>query len=104
MPSHVHILVPIREALGQHKIYWCRECGLVCERFGSSQVAEMVPEWSSERLFKVDRKLERYKFLPMKPEPRSENRLGKGLKDIVSSKSSTIEGLLRGVGKTKTKM
>jgi hypothetical protein len=103
MPAgHIHKLVPVREALGQHRIYWCRECGLVCERFGGGRVAEMVPEWSSERLFKTDRKLERYKFLPVKPEPRPENRLGRGLKDIVSIEPTTIRGLLHGGGKTKT--
>ena len=66
-------------------------------------MAEMVPEWSSERLFKADRELEKYKFLPVKPEPRFENRLGRGLGDIVSRESTTIRGLLHGGGgKTKT--
>jgi len=94
--SHIHILVPIREALGNHRIYWCQECGLICEKFGGGQVAEIIPNWSKERLLINDRKLEKYKFLPLKPETLSENRLGRKLKEIKTLESTSLKRLLGG--------
>lgn len=77
--SHNHQLVFVREFLGDHKVYWCRECGLIMEVFGDN-FAEMIPEWSRERLLKEDRDKE--KFLFVKDKRKQSRRLGKGLKDL----------------------
>lgn len=81
--AHDHQLVFIREFTGQHRVYWCRDCGLIMEVFGD-KYAEMLPEWSRERLFKEDRSKEKFMYVKDKI-PKQEVRLGRGLKDLLSS-------------------
>lgn len=78
--SHDHQLVLIREFSGDHKVYWCRECGLIMEMFGD-KFAEMLPEWSHDRLLKEDRSKEKFLHAEYKL-PRRDKRLGKGLRDL----------------------
>jgi len=91
--QHEHQLVFIKEFTGEHKVYWCRECGLIMEFF-SMMTAHMIPEWSKERLSENDRKeIGKYKFVQEKPH-KTENRLGRGLKDIKPSYPTKLAKLL----------
>jgi ABC-type thiamine transport system substrate-binding protein len=81
--AHKHELVFIREPTEEYKIYWCRECGLIMERFGS-RFAEMLPAWSRDRLLSEDRSKETFMYVTEKVE-KQERRLGKSLKDLMSS-------------------
>jgi hypothetical protein len=81
---HTHQLVPLKIIQDDYTIYWCRECGLVCERIGTN-IYEMIPSWSEGRLVKENRKSENYKFLPKPDKPyRQKVRLGRTLKEIKS--------------------
>ena len=95
MPKeHTHKLVLIREFTGSHRLYWCRDCGLIMEFF-SMMTAHMIPEWSKKRLFEEDhKKLNKYTFVKEKPVPKSEKRLGKGLLDMKTKEPSLIAKLL----------
>ena len=90
-------MVPLKEATGEHHIYWCRVCGAVLERL-SMGMWEMVPAWSEERLKnkKVD-----YKFLPPKKEKVASRALGRGLKDIKIPQSTTLQRVLNGLDTKK---
>lgn len=89
---HEHKLVYIKEFTGNHRIYWCRDCGLIMEFF-SEFTAFMIPEWSKEKLSKEDReKFGKYSFVKEKLN-RSEQRLGKGLKDMRVAESSQLAQL-----------
>ncbi len=81
--SHNHSLIFVREFTDNHKVYWCRECGLIMESFGDT-FAEMLPEWSRNRLLKEDRGKESYTFVKEKM-PKQDKRLGKGLKDLLAT-------------------
>lgn len=81
--AHEHQLVLIREFTGEHRVYWCRECGLIMELFGE-RFAEMLPEWSQDRLLKEDRTMEKYTFVKENI-PKQKRRLGRGLKDLMST-------------------
>ena len=91
--SHEHKLILIREFTGQHNVYWCRECGMIMEKF-VERFAELLPEWSMDRLLKEDRKQEKYKFLHVKPEIMRKQSLGRRLKDIVSLESKKLRDFL----------
>lgn len=80
---HTHKLIFIRSFLGDHKIYWCRECGLIAEMFGSN-MGEMIPEWSRSKLEEEDRSKEKFQFTVEKIIKR-ERKLGRGIKDLLST-------------------
>ena len=89
---HKHELVPIKTPYEDYTIYWCSECGLVCERIGG-KVYEMIPSWAENRLLSEDRKTEIYKFAPIKaekPYSKERSRLGRGLRDIKTPKNKGL--------------
>ncbi len=90
--AHEHKLVFIREFTGEHKVYWCRECGLIVEFFGE-RFAEMLPEWSQDRLLQEDRTMEKYAFVKEKI-PKQKRRLGRSLKDLMAQPSPNFNKLL----------
>lgn len=91
---HEHIMVPLKEAAGEHHIYWCRICGAVLERL-SMGMWELIPEWAEERLKNQGKPS--YKFLPPKKERLSTQALGRGLKDIKIPQSKTLQRVLNGL-------
>ena len=95
---HEHRLILIREFSGQHNVRWCYECGLVFESFGGETFAEIVPQWSEERLLKEDRSKEKYSYASERElkTNRSQKRLGRGLKDIIKQQPSFSNQLLLG--------
>jgi hypothetical protein len=106
MAGHVHQLVPIKIPQDDYTVYWCRDCGLICERI-NGKIYEMVPAWSKKRLLNEDRKTEQYRFLPIKQEkPHKTTRsLGKGLKDIKVVENQGLArlfGLKNGLDEKKT--
>lgn len=84
--AHDHQLVFIREFTGEHKVYWCRDCGLIMEIFGE-KFAEMLPEWSRDRLLKEDRSKENFVFVSDKIS-RQDKKLGRGLKELMETSQS----------------
>ena len=64
------------------------------EIFNSGKFANMIPKWSKDRLLEQDRSKEKYIFIKEKL-PQTEKRLGRGLKDIMSSRPSYLENLLK---------
>jgi len=62
------------------------------ELFGE-KFAEMVPEWSKDRLLVEDRSKEKYKFMSDRQITKHDKRLGRGLKDIQSSSPSFLSKL-----------
>jgi hypothetical protein len=80
---HKHQLVLIRDPMECYKIYWCRDCGLIFEKFALG-IYEMLPEWSRERLLKEDRNQETYTVVQHGIIPPNNRRLGRSLKDIQS--------------------
>jgi len=92
---HEHKLVPLKVLYDDYIIYWCRLCGLVCEKI-NGKIYEMIPEYSKDRLLKEDRKTEKYKFLPIKPETKFlGSRLGKSLKEIQSPAPKFLQRLFK---------
>ena len=92
---HEHIMIPLKEAIGEHHIYWCRLCGTVLERL-SMGIYEMVPAWSEERL-KEQKGKPQYKFLPAKREKLPNLALGRGLRDIKIPESKVLQKVLDGL-------
>ena len=78
---HEHQFIFLREFTGDHRIYWCRECGTVMESF-SQMKAHMIPEWSENRLSIEDRREIRKFKIVGEAKPKIKNRLGKSLKDM----------------------
>ena len=100
---HKHQLARIRVISEDYKILWCVDCGLICE-FMSTGVAEMVPEWSRERLLNEGGEENKFEYELVKDfddlVPTSKRRLGKGLKDIKSSPPNFLKNLLTTKDKT----
>jgi len=69
------------------------------EDFGQT-FAEMIPEWSKDKLTTLDRKQEKYTYVSDQTIKR-ENRLGRSLKDIQSSLPPTNLAKLLGVSDVK---
>ena len=59
---HEHKLVPLRVIQEDYTIYWCRDCGLVCEII-DGKMYEMIPEFSREILLSEDRSKEKFIFI-----------------------------------------
>ena len=78
---HEHQLVLIRDPLENYAIYWCRDCGLIFEKFELGTY-EMLPTWSKERLLKEGRDKEKFVIVQRGIGQAHEKRLGRGLKDI----------------------
>jgi hypothetical protein len=78
---HEHQLVLIRDPMDEYQIYWCRDCGLIFEKFVTGAY-EMLPTWSRERLLKEDRRKERFTIVQRGLGKSHEQRLGKSLRDI----------------------
>jgi len=100
---HVHKLVLLKEPSEGYKIYWCHECGVVCE-FLTAGMAEMIPSWTKARLFNENPKNEnenyefKYEFISKNSDDfmyKGNKRLGKGLKDIKSPAPVFLEKLLK---------
>ena len=86
---HEHKLVYLGEhdeGWGQRALRWCRECGLLFEDFGEGRHAVMIPTWSKDRLGKAEAIKYRYVLgEQFKAKPKSKNRLGRSLKDLLGS-------------------
>ena len=93
--SHTHKLILVRDPYENYTMHWCRECGLLFEKFESGTY-ELLPEWSKERLLKEGRTTEKFVIVPHETIRVNENRLGKSLKDIKTQPLNALSKILFG--------
>jgi len=101
---HTHQLILIKEPSEGYRIYWCYECGIVCE-FLSTGVAEMIPEWTKIRLYEENQKDNNYEFRYTFTNQNSDDfmykgknkdrRLGKSLKQMRSTAPRFLKELIK---------
>jgi hypothetical protein len=86
---HEHKLVYLGEhdeGWGKFALRWCRECGLLYEDFGDGHFATMTPSWAKKKLEEAEQV--KYRFVlgeQFKAKPKSKNRLGRSLADMLGS-------------------
>lgn len=86
---HEHRLVLVEDADFGFSVRWCLDCGLLFKYLDGNRYAEMVPEWSRERLEQMERAKEVYKYVTTQP-LRPKKRLGRTLKELIDT-SQKIE-------------
>jgi len=93
------------EGYGPRPVRWCLDCGVAIEEFGEGRYAELVPEWSKEKLEAMDRAKEIYRHvtsMPLSAVRRKKKRLGRSLKDLIAQEQNIkMHKLFPGPGESK---